>query len=82
MDIIIAATKSCHHRPILSRELTRWGVNYRVMYFEDHPELTEKYGFQTSPLVIVNEEVVSVGMPDLTQLKNLLAKTEEDQDRD
>jgi glutaredoxin len=74
MDVLIAATRSCHHSPILDRELTKWGVDHRVMYFEDHPELVEKFGFQTSPVVIIDGEVASVGMPDLAELQERLGK--------
>jgi glutaredoxin len=75
MDVLVAATRGCQHRPILDRELTMWGVDHRVMYFEDHPELTEKFGYQTSPLVIIDGEVASVGMPDLAELQERLGKS-------
>jgi len=46
-----------------------------VMYFEDHPELVEEYKLKTSPILIVNGKVVSVGMPGqskITELKEQL----------
>jgi len=34
------------------------------MYFEDNPVLIDKYGLKTSPLFIVDEKVVTAGMPE------------------
>lgn len=64
MKITIAATKTCNHRPILEQQLQDVGLQYEVMYFEDHPELIEKYGLKTSPLFIVDNIVVSAGIPE------------------
>ncbi len=63
MGIIIAATKTCNHRPILEEQLHDAGLPYDVVYFEDHPEMIEKYHLQTSPLLVVDDKVVSVGLP-------------------
>ena len=54
------------------RTLQEAGLQYEVMYFEDHPELIETYKIKTSPLLIVNDEVVSVGMPE----HNIISKLE------
>jgi glutaredoxin len=73
MKITIAATKTCKHRPILEQQLQDAGLQYKLEYFEDHPELIEKHGLKTSPLFIVDERVVSVGMPEhsiITELEN------------
>ncbi len=75
MEIIIAATKTCNHRPILEQQLQSSELPYKVMYFEDHPELVEQYKLKTSPILIVNGKVVSVGMPGhskITELKEQL----------
>ncbi len=64
MKITIAATKTCNHRPLLEQQLQDIGLQYEVMYFEDHPELIDKYGLKTSPLFIVDDIVVSAGMPE------------------
>ncbi len=64
MKIIIAATKACQHRPILEEQLQDAGLPYEVMFFEDHPEMIEKYHLKTSPLFIVDDIVVSAGMPE------------------
>lgn len=73
MKIKIAATKTCNHRPILEQQLQDAGLQYKLEYFEDHPELIEKHGLKTSPLLIVDEKVVSVGMTEqsiITELEN------------
>lgn len=74
MKIIIAATKTCNHRPILEEQLKDAGLPYEVMYFEDHPELIETYHLKTSPLLIVDDEVISVGLPGEKKIMEL--KTE------
>jgi len=72
---IDCGVNSCHHRTILGRELTQWGVDHRLTYFEDHPELVEKFGYQASPFVVIGGEVASVGMPDPVELHKPLGKS-------
>jgi len=72
MKITILATKSCNHRPILEEQLQDAGLQYVTKFFEDHPELVEKYQLKRSPVLLVNDEVVSLGMPGeekITELK-------------
>ncbi len=71
MKITIAATKTCNHRSILEQQLQDAGLQYEVMYFEDHPGLIETYKLKTSPLLIVNDKVVSVGMPEHSLITEL-----------
>lgn len=75
MKIIIAATRACNHRPLLEAELQQVGLDYEVKYFEEHPEITEKYHFKTSPTLIVDNKVISVGMPDHATIANLRKKS-------
>ncbi len=63
MKITIVATKTCNHRPLVEQQLQDAGLQYKLQYFEDHPELIEKYSLKTSPVLLVNDEVVSVGIP-------------------
>lgn len=58
MTIVILASKTCRHRPLLEQELRAMDVDYQVRYVEDEPELMEKYGIQHSPNLVVNEKVV------------------------
>lgn len=73
MKITILATKTCNHRPILEEQLQDAGLQYVTKFFEDHPELVEKYRLKRSPVLLVNDEVISVGLPGqsiITELKN------------
>ncbi|KOH43718.1 thioredoxin family protein [Sunxiuqinia dokdonensis] len=74
MEIIIAATKTCTHRPKLEEQLQDAGLQYELLYFEDHPELIETYKLKTSPLLIVDDKVVSIGMPEHSQINELKDK--------
>lgn len=71
IKITIAATKTCNHRPLLEQQLQDAGLQYKLAFFEEHPELIEKYGLKTSPVLIVNDEVVSVGMPEQDLIETL-----------
>ena len=74
MNIKIVATKTCSHRPNLEKQLQDAGLKYELQYFEDHPELIEAYNLKTSPLLIVDDKVVSVGMPEHSQIIELKNK--------
>jgi glutaredoxin len=74
MKITILATKSCNHRPILEEQLQDAGLKYVTKYFEDHPELVETYNLKRSPVLLVNDEIVSVGMPEHSQIIELKNK--------
>ncbi len=68
MEVVLAVTKSCHHCPILEKELKSMHVPYCVRYFEEHPEMIKQYGLKRSPFVIVDGEVVFNGMPSISDL--------------
>jgi rhodanese-related sulfurtransferase len=74
MEILIAATKACPHRPLLEKVLQEAWLPYKVNYFEDHPEIFEKHQLKHSPLLIVDEKVESVGMPEIDIINDLKAK--------
>lgn len=71
MDILIVATKTCQHRPMVEQELQRANLPYTVKYFEDHPELIEKYQSKHSPLLIVGEKVIARSVPSTAQIQEL-----------
>lgn len=71
MNITIAATKTCNHRPLLEQQLQDAGLPYKLQYFDEHPEIIEKFKIKTSPLLIVDGELVSVGMPESGIIDNL-----------
>ena len=74
MKIVIAATKTCNHRPLLEQELKKAGLEYRVKYFDEHPEVVEKFKVKRSPLLIVDDELLSVGMPEHGMIEDLKVK--------
>ena len=55
MNVMIIATKDCSHRLTLEKELHDLGVDYRLVYAEDEPELVQKYSIRHSPNLIVDE---------------------------
>ncbi|NLP58960.1 rhodanese-like domain-containing protein [Lutibacter sp. B1] len=77
MEILIAATKTCQHRPSLEKLLQTAWLPYKVIYFEDHPELIEKYQLKHSPSLIVDEKVESVGMPEIDKINELKARNKD-----
>lgn len=54
MEILIAVTKTCPNRIFLEHELQNAWLPYQLIYFEEHPELLEKYQLEHSPLLIVD----------------------------
>jgi len=74
MEILIAVTKTCPHRPLLEKMLQEAWLPYKVNYFEDHPEIFEKYQLKHSPLLIVDEKIESVGMPEMDIINDLKAR--------
>ena len=77
MEIIIAATKTCQHRPSLEKVLKAAWLPYKVLYFEDNPEFFEKHHLKHSPLLLVDEKVESVGMPEIDKINELKARNKD-----
>ena len=69
MNVIVVATKTCHHCPDLNRLLNDFGIPHIVQYAEKNPELVKKYLIAKSPTIIVDDEVVFRGMPPISDLK-------------
>ena len=57
MNVMIIATKDCSHCGNLAKELHDLGVEYRLVYVEDAPELVLRYGIRHSANLIVDDEV-------------------------
>lgn len=74
-NVVIFATRSCQHRPVLEKYLRQLGVEYKVAYFEEHPEKFEQLGLRHSPNLIVNGEVVFEDMPSLPELRQYFEET-------
>ena len=72
MNVMIIATKGCSHCTNLARELDDLGVEYRLVYAEDEPELAQKYGIRHSPNLIVDDEVKFRRQPTEHELRECL----------
>lgn len=57
MDVMIIATKDCSHCINLTKELEDLGVDYRLVYADDDPDLVKKYNIRHSPNLVVDGEV-------------------------
>jgi len=74
MEILIVATKACYHTPVLEILLQKAWLPYRVNYFENHPEIFEKYQLKETPLLIVDGKLESIGMPKIDIIDDLKAR--------
>ena len=77
MNVIIVATKTCSHRPILERQLRELEVPYTVQFVEDHPEIVQKHDIYQSPNLLVDDQIVfrkrgDGPLPSPSELKQIL----------
>ena len=69
MKVELAVTRTCHHCPILEKELKNLGVAYSIRLVGDDAELQSKYNIKGSPNILVDGELVFRGMPSLSELR-------------
>jgi glutaredoxin len=81
MNVIIAATKACRHCPMIKKELEKLGIDNSVHYFEDHPEIVERYNIKHSPLIIVDDEVIFNGMPTMSAMEKYFMSRKQNDSR-
>ena len=62
--VLVIASKSCSHYPLLEQELRTLDVGYEVRFVEDHPELIERHGLYQSPNLVVDDQVEFRGEAD------------------
>lgn len=74
MKVQIIATHSCSHSPNLERELRDLGVQYEVLYVEEHPEVVKQYSIRHSPNLVINGHVVFRGQPTEAELRAVLSE--------
>ncbi|MCW9059255.1 MAG: thioredoxin family protein [Gammaproteobacteria bacterium] len=75
MKVQIVATKTCSHRPNLERELHDLGIDYELMFVEEHPEDALRLGIRHSPVLVVDDCVVFQGQPSEGDLRNFFSHT-------
>jgi len=69
MNVMIIATRDCNHCKNLTKELNDLGIDHRVVYAEDAPELVDKYAIRHSPNLIVDDEVIFRRQPTEQELR-------------
>ncbi|MBT8421537.1 MAG: thioredoxin family protein, partial [Gammaproteobacteria bacterium] len=57
MNVMIIATKDCSHFATLAKELSDLGVEHRLVFAEDEPDLVKKFSIRHSPNLVVDGEV-------------------------
>lgn len=69
MDVIIIATRSCSHCQDMTKELQDIGVEHRILYAEEEPELCQSLSIRHSPNLVVDGEVVFRRQPSEQELR-------------
>ena len=69
MEVMIIATRNCSHCKNLSRELNDIGIDHRVVYAEDDPDLCQNLSIRHSPNIVVNGEVIFRRQPTEDELR-------------
>ncbi len=72
MDVVIVATRGCSHYPNISRELDALGIDHRIVFIEDEPELAQGLGLRGSPNVVVDGKVLFRRQPTVEELREAL----------
>ena len=72
MNVMIIATKDCSHYTNLQKELNELGIEFRLVYAEDAPELVQRYGIRHSPNLIVDDVVKFRRQPNEHELRECL----------
>jgi len=72
-EVIILATRTCHHRPYLEKELARQGIPFQVFYTDERPDLVARWGIHHSPVLLFRGKPVFVGMPGGRELEAWIA---------
>lgn len=70
MDVMIIATKGCSHCTNLSKELDDLGVEHKLVFAEDEPELCQTLAIRHSPNLVVDGEVVFRRQPTEHELRD------------
>ena len=69
MDVTLLVTKSDFSTSNLEAELKNLGIEFKVQYIENHPELVSTYQIRHSPNIFVNGNLIFRTQPTPEQLK-------------
>ncbi len=72
-QVLILATRTCHHRPHLEAELKKHGIPFTTVYTDERPDLLERFSIRHSPVLLVDEQPIFIGMPSLGELEAWIA---------
>ncbi|MBD3620232.1 MAG: thioredoxin family protein [Chromatiales bacterium] len=73
MNVKIIATRTCKHRLNLERELRDLGIDYELVFVEEHPQEALRLGIRHSPCLVVDDNVISREVPTEHELRALFA---------
>ncbi|WP_371189305.1 hypothetical protein [Thalassotalea maritima] len=69
MDVQLLVTKTDFSIANLKNEMQCVGVDCRIDYIEQHPELVSQYNLKHSPNILVDGQLVFRYQPTINQLK-------------
>lgn len=72
MNVKIIATKGCSHRPNLEKELQNLGVDYELIFVEEHPDVVQHFDIRHSPNLVIDDQVAFRRQPSVAELKGIL----------
>jgi len=58
MDVVIIATKACSHCQNMTKELQNLGIEHRILYAEEEPDLCSSLDIRHSPNLVVDGKVI------------------------
>ena len=74
MNIQLLVTKTDFNLPNIEKELKNLGMEYRVEYIEDHPELVDSLNIRHSPNIIIDGELAFQRQPSESELKEYILR--------
>lgn len=63
MNVVLYASRTCHHRAILEEWLEEAGLHFDLLFAERASEVGARYGIRSSLTLIVDDAVRFAGMP-------------------
>lgn len=69
MNVQLLVTQTDFCVPNLECELQNAGINYRITYIEDNPDLVATYHLRHSPNIFVNNKLVFRHQPSQAELE-------------
>ncbi|MEH6651254.1 MAG: thioredoxin family protein [Motiliproteus sp.] len=69
MKVQLLVTKTDFNLPNLEHEFQDLGIDYKVVYVEDHPDMVSALNIRHSPNIIVDGELVFQRQPSESELR-------------